>query len=224
MERYGYLEEPAIKILEELHENASLDKWRILSRLPNILLETANGKGFSKALENNLDKAFIAISPEIGKFLYQQVLLRYAKNIVEFGTSFGISTIYLAAGAKETNGLVIGSELDSNKCKLANESLKSARLNDYAEIRLGDALKTFSDLPDGIDFLFLDGWKDLYLDVLQLLLPKLSPNALVIADNIFTFRKALRPYVEYMQSAESRFVSVTLPIGQGMEYSVLKSE
>jgi predicted O-methyltransferase YrrM len=74
-------------------------------------------------------------------------------------------------------------------------------------------------VPEPVDLVFLDGWKDLYLPVLKLLEPRLRPGAVVLADNIHTFRKALRPYVEYVQSGESGFESATLPISDGLEYS-----
>ncbi len=66
----------------------------------------------------------------------------------------------------------------------------------------------------------IDGWKDLYLPILHLLTPKLRPGAVVLADNIFTFKETLRPYVEYMQSGRNGFVSTTLKIADGFEYSV----
>jgi predicted O-methyltransferase YrrM len=87
-------------------------------------------------------------------------------------------------------------------------------------VRLGDALETLRDVPEPVDLVFLDGWKDLYLPVLELLKPKLRPGAVVLADNIHTFKKALRPYVEYVQSGSNGFVSTTLSISDGVEYSV----
>src|SRR5262249_18574928 len=90
-----------------------------------------------------------------------------------------------------------------------------------ADVRLGDALVTLADVEPPIDMVLLDGWKDTYLPVLKLLQPKLRPRAVVLADNIFTFKKALRPYVEYVQSAESGFGSGTLEISDGFELSVL---
>ena len=93
-------------------------------------------------------------------------------------------------------------------------------LEAYADVRLGDAMKTLADLEAPIDLVLLDGWKDAYLPILELLKPKLRPNAIVLADNIFTFKKALRPYVEYMQSGRNGFVSTTLEISDGFELSV----
>ena len=81
-------------------------------------------------------------------------------------------------------------------------------------------METLRDDPDAIDLLFLDGWKDLYLPLLELLQPRLRVGAVVLADNIFTFKKALRPFVDYVQSGDHGFVSTTLSIGAGLEYAV----
>ena len=102
----------------------------------------------------------------------------------------------------------------------ANEHLREAGLADYADVRLGDALQTLADVPAPIDMVLLDGWKDLYLPILKMLAPKLRPRAVVLADNIFTFKKALRPYVEYVQSGKNGFESTTLQISDGFEMSV----
>ncbi len=164
---------------------------------------------------------YIPISREQGRFLYITVRALQAKNVIEFGTSFGISTIYIAAALRDNGkGTVIGTEIESTKCSRALMNLKEAGLGEYSEVRLGDALETLREVPEPVDFVLLDGWKDLYLPVLKLLTPRLSTGAVVVADNIFTFRKGLRPYVEYVQSGENGFASTTLKIGEGFEYSV----
>ena len=143
-----------------------------------------------------------------------------AKRIVEFGTSFGISTLYAAAAARDEGGQVIGSELEPGKQRAATAHLAEAGLASVAEVRLGDARETLRDVPGPIDLVLLDGWKELYLPMLQLLAPKLRPGAVVLADNIKTFRRALAPYVDYVQSGRNGFASVTLPLADGFEYSV----
>jgi predicted O-methyltransferase YrrM len=115
---------------------------------------------------------------------------------------------------------VIGSELEPAKHAKALQHLREAGVADLVDVRLGDALQTLANVPAGVDFVLLDGWKDLYLPMLALLLPKLAPGAIVVVDNIHTFRRALRPYVERMQNRDSGFESVTVPIGEGMEFSV----
>jgi predicted O-methyltransferase YrrM len=115
---------------------------------------------------------------------------------------------------------VIGSEILASKARVARANLAEAGLADHADVRLGDALETLRDLPEPVDLVLLDGWKDLYLPVLDLVQPRLRPGAVVLADNIFTFRRSLRPYVEAMQSGERGFTSTTLHIADGLEYSV----
>ncbi|WP_233261753.1 O-methyltransferase [Vitiosangium sp. GDMCC 1.1324] len=168
---------------------------------------------------------YIPISAEQGKFLYLVARSIGARTVVEFGTSFGISTLYLAAAVRDAGGgRVIGSELEESKQRQATANMAEAGFSDLVEVRLGDAVKTLATVEGPIDLVLLDGWKDLYLPVLQVLTPKLRKGAVVLADNIFTFRKALRPYVEHMQSGRNGFQSTTLTIADGFEYSVYVGE
>jgi len=115
---------------------------------------------------------------------------------------------------------VVGSELEASKRERAVAHLAEAGLGDLVDVRLGDAMETLREVPEPVDLVFLDGWKDLYLPVLKLLTPRLRPGAVVLGDNIRTFRKSLRPFVEYVQSGENGFLSTTLSISDGVEYSV----
>jgi predicted O-methyltransferase YrrM len=106
------------------------------------------------------------------------------------------------------------------KIKVARQNLAAAGLADVSEIRAGDALETLKDFEGPIDMLLLDGWKDIYLPMIEMLKPKLKPGAVVFADNIFTFPKDLAPYVAFVRSRANGFESMTLPLGHGLEYSV----
>jgi predicted O-methyltransferase YrrM len=172
------------------------------------------------AMSARFKDVYIPISREQGRFLYLTAVAMGARRIVEFGTSFGVSTIYAAAAARDTGGRVIGSELEPSKHERALANLAEAGLADVVEVRLGDAMETLRGVPAPIDLVLLDGWKDLYLPVLQLLEPKLRPGSVVLADNIKTFRRSLAPYVEYVQSGRQGFRSVTLPLKDGFEFSV----
>ena len=144
-----------------------------------------------------------------------------ANRIVEFGTSFGISTTYLAAALQDNGGgVVIGSELEPNKVATAQRNLEEAGLSKFVEIREGDAQKTLEDPGGVVDMVLLDGFKELYLPILKKLTPHLRQGAVVLGDNIFTFRRALAPYVSYVQNPKNGFFSVTLFLGDGTEYSV----
>lgn len=140
---------------------------------------------------------------------------------MEFGTSYGISTIYFAAALRDVGGgLIIGSELEPSKFIKATQHLKEAGLSQFVEIRLGDALQTLGAASGTIDLLFLDGWKDLYLDVLHLVLDSLRPGSVVLADDLNIALEELTPYLEYVRNPANGFVSVELPIDDGIEYSV----
>lgn len=205
--------------LDRLHRAARADYAKIARGIPAALWDLLRGRGVEPSLIPYLDTAFIPVTRESGQFIFQVALAARARNIIEFGTSYGISTIYLAAAARQNQGRVIGSEINPAKHARATTHIQEAGLHDIVEIRLGDALQTLADVPDGVDFVLLDGWKTLYLPMLNLLLPRLAPGAIIVTDNIHTFRRMLRPYVERMQAPGSGFFSVTVPIGDGMEFS-----
>ena len=214
--------EPARAVLDKLHAAAKGDRWRFIRLAPGLFKGFVRGKSLMQMISSDvMAECYIPVSREQGEFLYITARALDAKTVVEFGTSFGISTIYLAAALKDNGGgCVISTELEPNKCRQAAENLREAGLSQYVEIRQGDALETLTDLSGPVDLVLLDGWKDLYLPVLELIKPALRFGAVVLADNIFTFRKALRPYVEYVQGGANGFTSTTLPIGDGFEYSV----
>jgi predicted O-methyltransferase YrrM len=163
----------------------------------------------------------IPLSPEAGTFAYLVARSIGARRIVEFGTSFGVSTIYLAAAVRDNGGgIVIGSEIEETKIAAARANLEQAGLGDQVEIRAGDAQQTLRDPGGSVDLALLDGWKDLYVPIIEILTPHLRPGAVVLADNIKTFPKALAPYVAHVRDLRNGFQSVTLPLGQGTEYSV----
>ena len=206
--------------LKKLHARAKNDRWIFLRASPAALGAMLTGRSVFKAAEPYLKNAYIPVDPDQGAMLYVTAKAIRAKTIVEFGTSFGISTIYLGAAARANNGRVIGTELEPAKVKAARANVAEAGLAQFVDIREGDAMKTLAHIDAPIDFLLLDGWKDIYLPMIEMLSPKMRAGAIVLADNIFTFKKTLRPYVRHMQDRANGFESVTLPLGHGMEYSV----
>lgn len=216
-----HLEDPRIaSTLKDLHAKSRQDIYVFLRALPAIAGSVLRGRPAIEGALPYLKDAYIPVDPDQGKFLYVTARAMNAKTIVEFGTSFGISTIYLAAAARANSGRVVGTELEPRKVKVARENVAQAGLAQFVDIREGDAMKTLASFDETIDLLLLDGWKDIYLPMVKMLAPKMRAGSVVIADNIFTFKTALRPYVAYMQDRENGFESVTLPLGHGMEYSV----
>ncbi|EKF40106.1 O-methyltransferase [Nitratireductor indicus C115] len=126
---------------------------------------------------------YLSVGPATGRFLYACARSINAQNIVEFGSSFGISTLYLAAAAADTGGRVTGSEYHASKAAKANANLVDAGLSGSAHVIAGDARETLAAIRGPIDLLFLDGAKELYFDLLLMLEERLRPGALVIADN-----------------------------------------
>jgi len=214
--------EPTRSVLDRLHADARRDRVRFLALVPRFLGGFVRRKSFFEIMTpESMKSCYIPVSRGQGEFLYLLVRAGKPKTVIEFGTSFGISTVYLAAGLRDNGeGLVIGTEIEPSKHARALANLRDAGLTEYAEVRLGNALETLRDVPEPVDLVFLDGWKDLYLPVMELLEPRLRPGSVVLADNIFTFRTALRPYVERVQSGAHGFESTTLRIGDGFEYSV----
>lgn len=136
-------------------------------------------------LYGRLKDAPLAVSRETGTLLYMLARSSRARTIVEFGTSFGISTLHLAAGLRDNGGgRLITSEFEPSKAARARKNLTAGGLIDLVEIREGDALKTLgADLPDPIDLVLLDGAKALYPDIQDLLESHLRPGAIIVADN-----------------------------------------
>jgi len=216
------LDDPKLKaVLDRLHKAARGDLKFFLRNIPLMTRMLLGRQAPPPEEQSRMFKdVYIPISRLQGRFLYLVARSLGAQRIVEFGTSFGISTLYAAAAARDESGQVIGSELEPTKQRAATAHLAEAGLANFAEVRLGDARETLRDVAGPIDLLLLDGWKEMYLPMLQMLAPKLRPGAVVLADNIKTFRRALAPYLEYVQGGRNQFASVTLPLADGFEYSV----
>jgi predicted O-methyltransferase YrrM len=127
----------------------------------------------------------LPVSRETGALLYMLARGCGARTIVEFGTSFGISTLHLAAALRDNGGgRLITSEFEPSKVARARDNLTAGGLIDLVEIRVGDALQTLgTDLPDSIDLVLLDGAKALYPEILDLVESRLRPGAFIVADN-----------------------------------------
>ncbi|MFV3128849.1 O-methyltransferase [Niveispirillum sp. KHB5.9] len=136
-------------------------------------------------LYGRLKDLWLPVSRETGVLLYLLARSMRARTIVEFGTSFGISTLHLAAALRDNGGgRLITSEFEPTKVAGARRNLTEGGLIDLVDIREGDALTTLStDLPETVDLLLLDGAKALYPDILDLVAPRLRPGALIVADN-----------------------------------------
>ena len=152
-----------------------------------------------------LGQLYMAFGRDDGELLYMLACAMRARGIVEFGASFGVSTMYLAAAARDVGGHVITTEVHPDKCKALRRNLDEAGLAAQVELREGDARETLKGIEGPVDLLVLDGWKGMYLPVLALARPALRPGALVMADNVS--HEAARPYVEAIEAPDSGFLT-----------------
>lgn len=148
----------------------------------------------------------LPVSRDTGRLLYMLARSMGARSIVEFGTSFGLSTLHLAAALRDNGGgRLITTEFEPSKAARARENLAVGMLADLVELREGDALDTLaSDLPNTIDLLLLDGAKSLYIDILGLVESRLRPGAVIIADNA----DHCPEYLEYIGDPENGYLSM----------------
>jgi len=158
----------------------------------------------------------LPVSRDTGLLLYMLARSFEARSIVEFGTSFGISTLFLAAALRDNGGgRLITTEFEPSKVVRARSNLAAGGLLDLVEIREGDALQTLgSDLPETIDLVLLDGAKPLYADILALLERRLSAGAFIVADNA----DYSPDYLAYVRSPDNGYLSV--PFGDEVELSM----
>ena len=158
-----------------------------------------------------LSEFYLPVTPEAGRLLYTLVRASRPTTVVEFGMSLGISAIHLASAVRDNGeGRVVTTELNAHKVAVATKNFAEAGLDDVITVLHGDALETLTSVDGPIQFVLLDGWKDLYVDVLKLLEPQLAPGALVVADN--TSMEGLQPYVDYMRDPVNGYVSVQFPV------------
>ena len=151
---------------------------------------------------------YLSISEQEGTLLYLLARSCRARCIVEFGASYGVSSIYLAAAARDNDGTLTTTEVHPQKCAALQDSFAQAGLADRITLLEGDARETLTGVQGPVDFLFLDGWKSMYLPVFEILKPVLAPGVMIVADNIT--HPAARNYLAAIRAPDSGFVSATV--------------
>lgn len=163
---------------------------------------------------------FLSVSPRFGRFLYMCARACKANRIVEFGSSMGISAIYMAAALRDMGGgHLIGTDLEPGKIERASANVAAAGLTDFVEFRLGDARATLSSGLGEIDMVMLDGAFTLYLPILKLLEPQLKPGALIVGENAF---EEASGFIDYVRDPQNGYLSLSLPFdpGRGNELTI----
>jgi predicted O-methyltransferase YrrM len=173
--------------------------------------------------ELKIDDLLLWVGPESGTFLNTLAKGARATNILELGTSYGYSTIWLAEAAKANGGKVTTCELSPAKHEYARASLTAAGLIEHVELRTGNAVETIPTLGNEIDFVLVDLWKNLYVPCLELFFPKLKPGAVIVADNMLRPKQSRPDALAYRRAIRAKpgISSVLLPVGSGLEVSRL---
>ncbi|GAA0561241.1 class I SAM-dependent methyltransferase [Paractinoplanes ferrugineus] len=204
------LTEPINGILDRLHTASLRDDELDIPSLPS----DASAQHRADALAS----AYMPVSAHGGRLLYNLTRFARPRTIVEFGTSYGISTLYLAAAVRDNGrGRVVTTELSSTKVAAARANLAEAGVAELVDVLAGDALRTLGTIDEPIGLVLLDGWKDLYLPVLRLLEPRLTPGALVIGDD--SSFASVQPYLDHVRDPANGYLSVSFPVEDGMEIS-----
>ena len=191
------------ELLETLYSDASKND-PLVRKAAREAGATGEGEAdFYRAMR----KAYMPVGREFGNLLYALARSAKAKTVVEFGTSFGISTIFLASAIRDNgDGKVITTEFDPEKAERAKRNLAAAGLEEWVEFRVGNALETLkSNPPREIDLILLDGAKGLYLDVLKLLEPYLRSGGIIASDN--TDHDGIDAFLEYLRTPSNGYTS-----------------
>jgi predicted O-methyltransferase YrrM len=168
----------------------------------------------------------IALDPEKCVLAYLLCRATNARRIVELGTSFGVSTIYLAAAVRDNiaagggRGVVIGTEIEPGKVAAARANLETAGLARFVQIREGDARRTLRDVGGPVDFFLVDSWIPLARPVLDVVAPQLRHGAIVLCDNVARFERAYGDFLAHVRNPARGFRSLLWPYRGGIELSV----
>ncbi|MEI9851762.1 MAG: class I SAM-dependent methyltransferase [Sphingomonas sp.] len=168
------------------------------------------------------DEFVLPVGPETGGFLHSLILAKRPARVLELGTSYGYSTLFLADALKRTGGKLVSVDMFDYKQAHAAALIERAGLSDQVEFRLGDALELVQADPGPWDLVLLDIWKDLYVPCLHALHPRLADEGIIAADNMIeppVVRENAREYRAAV-AAYPDLRSALLPIGSGIELSV----
>jgi len=208
-------------MLDRLHQEAAEQMPSVRATMKEMRSGQTSPEERRSDWAERMSGFHLSVSREQGRFLYQTVRATKAQYVVEFGTSFGISAIYIAAALHDNHsGKLVSAELIESKAAKAKSHIHNTGLSDYVDIRIGDALETLRDPEKPIDMLYLDGGPSLYLSVLKLLQPHLGEGALVIADNVPPTKNEASPYAEYVRNPTNGYISTSIEMKGGTEYSL----
>jgi predicted O-methyltransferase YrrM len=168
----------------------------------------------------------VALDRDKAEFCYQLCRANDVRRVVEIGTSYGVSTLYLAAAVRDNvhaaggKGMVIGTEYEPMKVHAAREHFTAAGLSSFVDLREGDLRETLQRIEGPVDFVLVDIWVTLARPALELIAPRLRPGAIVVCDNTQRHRSEYADYFAFLADPANEFRTMTLPFDGGLELSV----
>jgi predicted O-methyltransferase YrrM len=214
--------EPLKSLLTRLHAQSDAQTEDLRSYIAADRGRSVSGSAgdLEKGRDFWRDK-LVALEPDKARFCYSLCRALNAKRAVEAGTSFGVSTLYLAAAVRDNGGgIVTATEYEAPKAKIARGHFAEAGLSKFIDLREGDLRETLKSLEGPIDFMLTDIWTPLARPALALVAPHMRRGAIVIADNTNTYRRAYGEYFAFLNDPANGFSTMTLPFDGGLEMSV----
>jgi predicted O-methyltransferase YrrM len=218
-------DEKARAVLRRLHGEAGREYIKLLWKFLPYWIPMFRGKKLPwDRLQHRHDEDYLATSPAGGMHCYLLARAVGAKCIIEFGTSFGVSTIWLALAVRDNGGgLVIGTEMIPAKADKARSNIAEAGLADYVDIRVGNAVETLRDVEAPVDFLLSDGFPQYALPVLQLVAPKMRRGAIVLNHNALAMKGDHADYLEFVRDPTNGFVSSEITLAGELSVRVAEA-
>lgn len=219
------LNDPKLEaFLNQLHAQSDAQIQETEAYFEHRARETGLDEGnmYDDEMHRFLADKMVALDRDKAEFCYLLCRSLHAKRVVEAGTSYGVSTLYLAAAVRDNqveNGVVIGTEYEPRKAEVARTNFEQAGLSAFIELREGDLRQTLQDVSSPVDFLLLDIW-EVARDALELVSPSLRPGAIVAADNTTASASMYTRYFEFINDPVNRLRTMTVPFEGGFELTV----
>jgi predicted O-methyltransferase YrrM len=208
--------------LDALHAQSDGEAGAINAYFQRRIQEgTLSWDGFDPETTAFFRDKMVALEKVKAEYCYALCRALNAKRIVECGTSYGVSTLYLAAAVRDNGGGgVIATEHEPDKAKIARRNFEAAALTRYIDLREGDLAVTLKKIDGAVDFVLLDIWTEAVMPAMRNIAPHLRQGAVIIADNSTQSRRGYAAYFDYIADPANRLVTMTLPFEGGLEMTV----
>ena len=188
-----------------------------------------NENRFDDRIHAFLRDKLVALDRPKAEFCYMTCRALRALRVVEAGTSYGVSTLFLASAVRDNFGsreaktgtpVVIATEYEAEKAKIARSHFAETGLSHLIDLREGDLRQTLIGLEAPIDFALIDIWTPMARPALELVAPHLRAGGVVICDNTQQFRDAYQEYFTFVHDPRNGLQTMTLPFEGGLEFTV----